>query len=73
MNESKSRIRRYVNSVDVPLDGSGCWEWRKGTPPDLKKVWEECRGPLPEGYEVVRCCDNERCVNTYHMRRRAMA
>ena len=69
----------------------GCWLWtgtstRRGGYGHIKvdgklvKVhryaWELLRGPIPEGHELFRLCENKSCVNPDHMvlvRRKGLA
>ena len=30
-------------------------------------IWEEVKGPVPEGYQVDHTCSNPRCVNLEHL------
>lgn len=44
--------------------------WRKGK--HVKEyahrlMWQECHGPVPEGYEVDHMCHNHRCIRESHL------
>jgi hypothetical protein len=62
---------------------TGCWNWLRGVfnperpygriqrngrlMPAHRLIWEQLRGPIPDGLELHHKCENTRCVNPDHM------
>lgn len=72
-----TRFMRYVRKEE-----SGCWIWtgaqdRKGygrfSVSDMEKVWthrwiyQQMRGPIPDGFVIDHLCRNPSCVNPDHL------
>ncbi|WP_431509767.1 HNH endonuclease [Variovorax sp. DAIF25] len=63
-------------------DDGGCWTWQghmnRGCTPVMKDrgrsravrriVYEAACGPVKNGFEVVRTCENPRCCNPEHLK-----
>lgn len=51
-----------------------CWLTPSQVYPNIKGygkvhryIWEQTKGPIPEGMLVCHSCDNPRCINVYHL------
>lgn len=73
--------RRFLTKFDFAPD-SGCWVWTGARHPQgyglIKRkdgvqlrahrlAYELAHGPIPEGLQVCRCCDNPSCVRPGHL------
>jgi len=80
---SEQDIERFIAKVSVPDDISECWEWTgakhskdrgygkfrlDGRVQNAHKAaYLLFRGPIQDGMVLGHQCNNERCVNPYHL------
>lgn len=61
-----------INSI------TGCWIWRRHCDPHGyavddygrfvdRQIYQEHKGPIPEGYEINHLCWHRRCINPEHL------
>lgn len=75
-------IHRHRKPVGYVLDGNGCWLWtgartRAGGYGQLRVktglvlahrwMYEQVRGPIPQGLTIDHLCRNRTCVNPDHL------
>lgn len=71
---------RWLNHIDIPLGGAGCWEWNGPYSPEgqpmarVGRGWSNARtgvyaeyfGTSHDGAPPVSLCGNDRCVRPQH-------